>query len=85
MVEMRVPVLLQRDYYRMTADQYNQMNVSSADEHATALAFLVSMIDFFGIQSILDVGSGTRHALLTIKRPHPALSVVRTGIARSGS
>ena len=73
---MRDPVLLQRDYYRMTADQYDQMHVSSADEHAIALAFLVSMIDFFGIQSILDVGSGTGRALLAIKRAYPALRVV---------
>src|SRR5262245_15589532 len=73
---MRDPVLLQRDYYRMTAGQYDQMHVSSADEHATALAFLISMIDFFGIRSILDVGSGTGRAPLAIKRVHPTLSVV---------
>ena len=53
---MRDPVLLQRNYYRTTADQYDRMHVSSADSHAFALAVLVSMIDFFGIQSILDVG-----------------------------
>jgi hypothetical protein len=35
------------------------------------------MIDFFGIQSLLDVGSGTRRALLTIKPARSALRVVR--------
>ena len=54
---MRDPVLLQRNYYRATADQYDRMHNSSADSHAFALAVLMSMIDFFGIQSILDVGS----------------------------
>ena len=73
---MRDPVLLQRNYYRTTADQYDRMHNSSADLHAFALAVLVSMIDFFGIQSILDVGSGTGRALLAIKRSHPAVRLV---------
>ena len=73
---MRDPVLLQRNYYRTTADQYDRMHNSSADSHAFALAVLVSMIDFFGIQSILDVGSGTGRALLAIKRSHPAVRLV---------
>jgi ubiquinone/menaquinone biosynthesis C-methylase UbiE len=73
---MRDPVLLQRDYYSTTADQYDRMHNSSADSHAFALAVLVSMIDFFGFQSILDVGAGTGRALLAIKRSHPAVRLV---------
>jgi ubiquinone/menaquinone biosynthesis C-methylase UbiE len=73
---MRDPVLLQRNYYRETADQYDRMHNSSADSHAFALAVLVSMIDLFGIQSILDVGSGTGRALLAIKRSHPAVRLI---------
>ena len=65
---MRDPVLLQRNYYHTTVDQYDRMHNSSANSHAFALAVLVSMIHLFGIQSILDVGSGTGRALLAIKR-----------------
>ena len=64
---MRDPVLLQRNYYRTTADQYDRMHNNCADSHAFALAVLVSMIDFFGIQSILDVGSGTGRAYWPLK------------------
>ena len=73
---MSDPVLLQREYYRSNADQYDRMHVGCADEHAFALAFLVSMIDFLEIASILDIGSGTGRALLTIKHFHPKLRVV---------
>jgi hypothetical protein len=42
---MRDPVLLQRDYYGTTADQYDRMHNSSADAHAFALGVVVSMIN----------------------------------------
>ena len=70
------PTLLQREYYHRTAAQYDEMHVRLDHEHAFALAFLVSMIDFFAVKSILDVGSGTGRALLTLKRSHPTLRVV---------
>src|SRR5262245_61341469 len=70
------PVLVQRNYYRTSADQYDRMHNNPVDSHAFALAVLVSMIDFFEIQSILDVGSGTGRALLAIRRSHPAVRLV---------
>jgi SAM-dependent methyltransferase len=58
---------IQRAYYAATADHYDAMHVHGNDEHDLALRFLISAVGHFGIRSILDIGSGTGRALLTIK------------------
>ena len=70
------PIRIQRDYYRETAADYDRRHVSADDEHAFALAFMISAIKFFGIRSVLDVGSGTGRALLALRSADPTLTIV---------
>ncbi|MBH8561031.1 class I SAM-dependent methyltransferase [Nostoc sp. CENA67] len=67
---------LQRRYYAETADEYNQVHVSSKDEHFLALGFMVAALDYLEIQSILDVGSGTGRALSYIKNKRPNIQII---------
>jgi SAM-dependent methyltransferase len=67
---MNDSVSLQRDYYRQTAERYDSMHVDQHDEHAFALAFMVSMVAFLDIGSVLDIGSGTGRALLGVRGAH---------------
>ena len=59
---------IQRQYYRETARQYNQMHVDEKDEHYFALSFLASALDYIDAASVLDIGSGTGRALLYLKQ-----------------
>jgi ubiquinone/menaquinone biosynthesis C-methylase UbiE len=67
---------LQRAYYAQTAQRYDQQHNHEIDEHQFALAFLRGVIDLFDIRSVLDIGSGTGRALLTLKAAKPDLRVV---------
>lgn len=51
------------DYYRKTAARYDEMHVAAEDEHFIALERTFSLVESLGIQSILDVGSGTGRSL----------------------
>lgn len=66
----------QQHFYKNIADNYDQKYVAANDEHAVALSFLSSCISLWGIQSVLDVGSGTGRALSFIKERHPAIRLV---------
>lgn len=67
---------MQRQYYADTANKYDSMHVSDQDEHFFALCFLVSVIDYLQIKSILDVGSGTGRAIRYLKKIRPELKLV---------
>lgn len=67
---------LQREYYALTASHYDAMHVSGSDEHFMALNFLLAMVDHFGFQSVLDVGSGTGRTVEFLSRKRPCLHVV---------
>jgi ubiquinone/menaquinone biosynthesis C-methylase UbiE len=69
-------VSLQRKYYADTATKYDAMQISGQDEHQFALAILSTMIEFHGIKSVLDVGSGTGRALRYLKARHPHVRFV---------
>lgn len=69
-------IKLQQKYYSETAGKYDEMHVCDHDEHAFALSFLVSVLDFLEVKSILDVGAGTGRAVLYIKKNRPDISVV---------
>jgi ubiquinone/menaquinone biosynthesis C-methylase UbiE len=66
----------QRRYYAKTATHYDSMHLDESDEHFFALSFMVGVIDYLGVQSILDVGSGTGRAIQYIKKLRPELRVV---------
>lgn len=67
---------LQRRYYAETADKYDQWHLDPEDEHYLALSFLIGVIDYLQINSILDIGSGTGRAIAYIKQNKPHLRVV---------
>ena len=69
-------VTLQRKYYADTAAKYDEMQLSEHDEHQFALAILSAMIEYHGIRSVLDVGSGTGRALRYLKLRHPGVRFV---------
>jgi len=73
---MHDEIAIQRDYYRKTADQYDDMHINSDVEHDFALAFMLSMIEFLSIGSMLDIGSGTGRALLRAKKASQNLKVL---------
>lgn len=68
-------VAKQRDYYRQTADKYDSMHMGDL-EHEFALAAIMGWFDHLGIKSVLDVGSGTGRAVLSIKNSRPSVRVV---------
>lgn len=69
-------IRLQRKYYAETAQDYDAMQLAPHDEHQFALSVLSAMIDYHGIRSVLDVGSGTGRALRYLKARHPHVRFV---------
>ena len=61
----------QREYYKTTAHKYDSMHMDI--EHKVELSFLSSSIEYFGIESVLDIGSGTGRAISFLKARHPNL------------
>ena len=62
---------IQRDYYADTAQAYEGMH--DAEEHKFCLSFLLGCTDYFGWQSILDVGTGTGRNLNRMAERRPNL------------
>lgn len=67
---------IQRQYYRETASRYDEWHLSFGDEHYFALSFLVGVVDYLQVESVLDVGSGTGRAITYIKQKKPNINVV---------
>jgi SAM-dependent methyltransferase len=73
---MRSAAEIQQAYYAETADKYDEMHNQDRDEHGLGLAYMMAMIEFFGIGSVLDVGSGTGYVLLKLKEKMPHIRAV---------
>ena len=71
-------VEFQRNYYAKTANKYDDMHLGGTDrgEHFFALSFMLSAIDYFNINSILDIGAGTGRAIEYIKKHKPDIRIV---------
>ncbi|HEY7770999.1 class I SAM-dependent methyltransferase [Longimicrobium sp.] len=69
-------VEVQRAYYASTAQRYDEMHVREGDEHYFALSFMLSMLDFLEIRSVLDVGAGTGRTVQHIRAHRPDIRVV---------
>ncbi len=72
----RDPVEIQRAYYAATAERYDDMHVTEDGEHNFALRFMISVIRHLGINSILDIGSGTGRALFKLKSELPDVKAI---------
>lgn len=66
---------MQKRYYAETAATYEEWHMEEKDEHYFALSFLLGMIDYYEIKSILDVGAGTGRSLLFLKEHRPDLLI----------
>src|SRR5580704_13624886 len=73
---LRNDVEIQRAYYADTAWKYDEVHMADDGEHGFALRFMISVLELLGVQSILDVGSGTGRALITIKERIPNVSTI---------
>ncbi len=67
---------IQRAYYAETAHRYDDTHMAQEGEHTFALRFLVAAVQYLGIRSILDVGSGTGRCLLEFARAMPEITAV---------
>lgn len=66
---------MQRQYFADVSHLYDA-RVEDEYEHRFASSFLLSAIDHFGYQSVLDVGSGTGRALSWLRDGRPHLHVL---------
>ena len=73
---MRSAAKIQQAYYVETADKYDEMHNQDRDQHGLGLAYMMAMIEFFAIGSVLDVGSGTGFALLKLREKMPHIRSV---------
>jgi ubiquinone/menaquinone biosynthesis C-methylase UbiE len=69
-------VEIQRQYYANTAHEYNEMHVSEKDEHYFSLSWMLAVINYIEITSILDIGSGTGRTIAYIKKMLPNIRIV---------
>ena len=67
---------IQQQYYERTAAQYDDMHLHRDDEQYFALSYLIGMIEFLQVKSILDIGSGTGRVIRDLKRSHPQLRIM---------
>lgn len=72
----RNEIEIQRNYYAKTAHLYNEMHVNEQDPHSFALSFMVAALEYFNINSILDIGSGTGRTIAYIKEKQPEVTII---------
>jgi ubiquinone/menaquinone biosynthesis C-methylase UbiE len=73
---MRSSVETQRAYYVETAHKYDELHQQDRDQHGLGLAYMMAMLEFFGIGSVLDVGSGTGFVVLKLKEKMPHIRAI---------
>lgn len=69
---------IQAEYYKSTADNYDSVHVccDEESEHNFALSIMSSIIDFYKIGSILDVGAGTGRTVEYVRKNHPSVKIL---------
>ncbi|AFZ34376.1 Methyltransferase type 11 [Stanieria cyanosphaera PCC 7437] len=77
MSEKTNEIEIQKHYYATTAAQYDEMHINEEEiAHTIALSFLIGLIDYLDVKSILDVGSGTGRAICYIQKYRPDINIV---------
>lgn len=69
-------IVRQREYYKKTAQQYDESHLEGDPEHRVALAFLDGIVRQRGWGSVLDVGAGTGRTIRYLTDSQPGLHVV---------
>ena len=72
----REAVEIQRAYYAETASRYDDVHLHKDDAHSLALRYMLSTIRHLGVQSILDIGSGTGRGVQRIVEEFPDVKAV---------
>ena len=74
----KTAIEIQAEYYKQTATQYDTSHIDSTNdiEHDFALSILSSMIQFYSVKSILDVGAGTGRTIKYIMEKHPDVRII---------
>src|SRR4051812_34823561 len=65
----------QLDYYRQTAETYDETQVHPGDEHYESLSLIRALIGQLNVRSALDVGCGTGRGLRFLLEHFPDLDV----------
>jgi ubiquinone/menaquinone biosynthesis C-methylase UbiE len=68
-------ILLQRDYYRKTAERYDGAHLGE-DEHTIALSAFAGLVRNFAHASFLDVGAGTGRGIAFLQSVFPESRVI---------
>jgi len=68
------PEEIQRELYAKGASEYDSAHIDT--EHVVALNFLTGMVDYLGVESVLDVGAGTGRVMVFLHNARPNLRVV---------
>lgn len=66
----------QRAYYARTASLYDKAHVEEDRENMLAAGLMLAAIDFHGLSSVLDVGSGTGRAIRFLKERRPSMRLL---------
>lgn len=65
-------VNIQQQYYSESAGNYNEMHA----DNSISLPLLLAAMDFHGIESLLDIGSGTGRVVAYVKEKRPRMKIV---------
>jgi len=74
--DLSAEIRIQREYYARSANRYDRMHVDGSIEHNFALQFMLGVVRYLGVRSILDIGSGTGRALVKIKSELPGVKIL---------
>lgn len=66
-------VVLQREYYARTANDYDTMH--DAVEHDLALGHIIGFVNWLGARTLLDTGCGTGRGMRVVSQALPGLEV----------
>ena len=67
---------IQAEYYKKSAQFYDEMHIKEGDEHFVALKYISNFLKMFDVHSALDVGCGTGRAIKYFSENHPEIKII---------